>query len=444
MPGGLNTSTTLSPFDAAIRYARGLPDDTTVAVALSGGGDSVGLLAALCEAPCFQTRRVRLAAITVDHGLRPESAGEAVAMAEFCQARSIPHLTMSWQGDKPTSGLSDAARQARYRLLAEGVERLGADCLVTAHTLDDQLETVEMRRQRSDTSLRGLAGIAPATLFFGRLAVHRPFLGVRRADIRAFLGQHGIRWFDDPSNDNPHYERVRVRQSGQFTLDLEAIAAAADRRIAAAETAAAYVDAHVRMPLPLLFELPLPVDDDAGNLVLATLIAVAGGQPHLPGQEQLERLRDALLTKNAVSLGRTVVERRRQALYIGRDRRNLPALQLPPGDSVDWDGRFRVVNGSSAVVTIAPSIATGEQGEGVPSRVARRALATLADCSVPAHARAGLVVFPLLAPFETVLLSFDRTLSDALCRVLGRPVFPCFLGAGVETFPASGYKESGG
>jgi len=443
MPGGLNTSTTISPLDAATRYARGLPDDAAVAVALSGGGDSVGLLAALAETPCFRIRRIRLAAITVDHGLRPESAGEAAAMADFCHSLSIPHLIMTWQGDKPMSGLSEAARQARYRLLAEGVGRLGANCLLTAHTLDDQLETVEMRRRRSDTSPRGLAGIAPAALFFGRLAVHRPFLGVRRAAIRNDLRDGAIGWFDDPSNDNPRYERVRVRQSGEFALDLDAIAAAAERRVAAAEAAAAYIHTHVRMPVPLLFELPLPYDDDAGNLTLATLIAVAGGQTHLPGKEQLVRLRLALQMKSAVSLGRTVIERRKGVHYIGRDRRNLPSLTLAPGENVDWDGRFRVTRSAGATVAIEPWVVE-EVAKDVPARIARRAIATLPNCADLADNYPNMSTIPLLAPFETVLTSFDRSLADAMCRLLGRPLFPCFLGSGLETSPTPGYKEIGG
>lgn len=437
MPGGLNTSTTISPLEAARRYVLGLRDGATVAVALSGGGDSVGLLVALSETPSIRDRSVRLAAITVDHGLRPESAGEAAAMAEFCHKLSIPHLVLPWRGVKPATGVSQAARQARYRLLAEGVNRLGADCLVTAHTLDDQLETVEMRRQRSDTSLRGLAGIAPAALFFGTLAAHRPFLGVRRADIRDHLRAQATAWFEDPSNDNPHYERVRVRQSGHFALDAGAIAAAAQKRQALAEAAAGYVEAHVRMPLPLLFEISVPDNSEAGNLALATLISVAGGQTHLPGQEQLDRLHRVLQTENAVSLGRTVVERRKGALYIGRDRRNLPTLQLSSGESADWDGRFRVTNTSGKVLSVGPALETAPV-EGVPPRIARRALATLPDCALRGIEGAEGRARPILAPFETVLSCFDSALADALCRLSGRSLFPRFLSGGLETFPVKG------
>lgn len=433
MPRGLSGFATASPSEAATRYIDGLPDGVMVAVALSGGGDSVGLLSTLYETPCIRSGRVSLAALTVDHALRPGSADEAAAMAEFCGELSIPHLTLPWLGDKPKAGVSEAARDARYRLLAEGVERLRADCLVTAHTLDDQLETVEMRRRRSDTSPRGLAGIAPAALFFGRLAVHRPFLRVQRNDIRDHLSERGIRWFDDPSNDDPKYERVRVRLAGEFGLGPNEIAAAAERRSALAAAAAAYIEAHARMPLPLLFEIDVPDDVEAGDLALAMLIAVAGGQPHLPGQQQLERLKLSLRSPGAaVSLGRTVVERRKDRLFIGRDRRNLPVIEISPGEHAEWDGRLRIDNATPAAIAVAASV-NEVPPEGVPSRIAQRALATLPTCAMRGHAWQGVTVVPMLAPFETVLLSFDGALADALCLLLERPLFPRFLSFGVET-----------
>ncbi|HWU62349.1 MAG TPA: tRNA lysidine(34) synthetase TilS [Ensifer sp.] len=441
MPGGLTPFTALSPLEAAGRYIHALPEGAMVAVALSGGGDSVGLLTALHAANDRLAGRIRLAAVTVDHALRPQSADEATAMGDFCRTLSVPHVALVWEGEKPEAGVSEAARQARYHLLAEGARRLGVDCLVTAHTLDDQLETVEMRRQRSDTSLRGLAGIAPAALFFGGLAVHRPFLRVKRGEIRDMLAARGVGWFDDPTNDDPHYERVRVRQAGQFVLDAEAIAAAAHKRTTLSQEAADYLASHGRMPLPLLFELDLPQDSEAENLVLATLIAVAGGQTHLPGQEQLGRLRDMLLDRRgslSVSLGRTVVERRKDKLFIARDRRNLPTLRLPPGGSADWDGRFHVTNTSPAELTIGAMREREAAAAKVQGRIDRRALATLPDCAVPGHHEGKGTTRPLLAPFERVLTSFDRPLADALCRITGRPVFPAFLSAGVETFLVSG------
>ncbi len=441
MPGGLSEFPTISPLEAARRYLDGQPGGATVAVALSGGGDSVGLLVALIEAASQVARDIRIAAVTVDHGLRSESPDEALAMAEFCRLRSVPHLILPWTDVKPATGVSAAARQARYRLLAEGCQRLGADCLATAHTLDDQLETVEMRRLRSETSLRGLAGIAPAALFFGTLAVHRPFLCVLRADIRRYLTDKEISWFDDPSNENPKYERVRVRQAGRFVHDAADVLAAARRRTALAVAAGSYLLEHARMPLPMLFSLDLPPrngDQEAFALALAALIALAGGQTQLPGEEQLERLNDLSLLRGSnasLSVGRTVVERRRDVFFISRDRRNLPTLNIRAGEITVWDGRFRVAATPGSTVISDPYAAAGV-GQGLPPRIAQRAFATQPDpATVPSSGVAALDVSPYLALFETVLSSFDRSLADALCQLTGRPVFPDFMTRGLETFP---------
>ena len=92
-----------------------------------------------------------------------------------------------WQGEKPATGLQAAAREARYALLADAAEEMGAQCIVTAHTADDQAETVTMRQSRSQADAPGLAGMADGVLVDRRVWVLRPFLGLRRADIRDYL-----------------------------------------------------------------------------------------------------------------------------------------------------------------------------------------------------------------------------------------------------------------
>jgi tRNA(Ile)-lysidine synthase len=432
MPGGLTNTDFLPPLEAVSRYVDGMPDHAQVAVALSGGGDSLGLLVALHETLKQRSDGMGIRAITIDHGLRPEAATEAASMGDICRSRGIAHLTLRWDGPKPATGLADAARQARYMLLAEGVRRLGATCLVTAHTLDDQLETVEMRRRRSESSVRGLAGIAPAALFFGWLPVQRPFLGVRRADIRRFLEDRRVRWIDDPSNENRAAERVRIRQDGQFAMTAADIAAAGARRQETAEAAARLVRARVRMPMPMLFALDAPdlAEGEPFRLVLATLVAVAGGMTHLPGNQQLDHLLAALRSGGhgtSASLGRTVVEWRRGCLFIGRDRRNLPRLELSPGEDVIWDGRFRILNSAASGVTIVPGPLTASTIGGLPPRIARRAQAVMPDARERSGAVAKIDMHPYLAPFETVHSGFDVALSGALCAMTGRQALPYFL-----------------
>lgn len=420
MPEGLRSSVSLSPERAALDFARRLPDGAVVAVALSGGGDSVGLLVALHEAFRSEGRGLRLTAVTVDHALRPGSAAEAEAVGSLCARLSVLHDVVTWRGDKPKSGIMEAARAARYRLLLEACAGMGATCLVTAHTADDQVETVEMRLRRREDGSRGLSGIAPSSLFFGSRWVHRPFLSVRRSDIRHFLQTNGVAWIEDPSNDNRAFERVRVRQDGQLRRTAAEIAAYGDARAALAAETAELIRRCVTMPLPLLFAIDpaAGAGGDPFRLMLAMLIAVAGGQPHLPGAAQLDHLL-ARLGQGAASasLGRTVVERRRAFVFICRDRRNLPPGAMLPGEA--WDGRLVMGGAVRRDVLVNPETMTP-----VPRAVSRRALDTLPPGLFGDRGEWPATVLPYLAPFEMVLPVFDLPVAQALARLTGRRPFP--------------------
>lgn len=425
MPGRLSEALEVYPEEAAAQFLSSRRPGAVVVVALSGGGDSVGLLTALHDAAMRLAGSVKIAAITVDHGLRAASALEAAAMAAFCQSLSVPHLTRVWTGDKPSAGLLDAAREARYRLLVDGAEELGADCLVTAHTLDDQLETVEMRRARSEPGARGLAGIAPASLYGGRIWACRPFLAVRRAAIRAYLGSRGVGWIDDPSNEDLRFERVRLRRRGAFAMGPFEIASAQAQRQALSAKAADILDKRVSSPMPMLFTLDCTAEaDDAFRLAFAALIAVAGGQTHLPGGDAIARVLERLADGGrSVSLGRTVIERRGGIIHICRDRRNLPDLVLQRGETRVWDGRFLIGNATTLPVRVVAGLPDTGRG-GLPPRIAKRAASALPFPQGGADTADGLVIRPWLSPFETVLPGFDEALASRLCQLTGRAPLP--------------------
>lgn len=196
-----------------------------VGVAVSGGPDSVALLLLATAA-----RPGRIEAATVDHALRPESAQEATQVAELCEDLSVGHqiLTVDWPR-KPDTGIQERARAARYKLLGAWAQERGLQAVATGHHLDDQVETLVMRLNRG-SGVRGLAGMgAKGTVPGTRMPLLRPLLGWRRVELEQLCRDAGAETADDPSNNDPHYERVRVRQAlaGADWLDREGLAASA-------------------------------------------------------------------------------------------------------------------------------------------------------------------------------------------------------------------------
>lgn len=205
-----------------------------IGVAVSGGPDSVALLLLAAAASPG-----RVAAATVDHGLRPESAAEAAFVAGLCAKRDIAHATL--KPDSPIGGsLQAAARAARYSVLEAWREREGLDWLVTAHHLDDQAETVLMRLNRG----AGVAGLSGVRAINGR--VLRPLLGWRRAELAAIVAAAGIDPVDDPSNADPRFDRARLRQALARSdwLDPGPVARSA-AALAEAEDALAWTTGHL-------------------------------------------------------------------------------------------------------------------------------------------------------------------------------------------------------
>lgn len=186
-----------------------LATEPALVVAVSGGPDSMALLALVARWRVSMTQGPELVAVTIDHGLRPESAKEANAVKRHAREIGVRHRTLRWTGAKPKTGIQDAARAVRYRLLAEEAVRVGARKVLTAHTLDDQAETVLIRLMRG-SGLAGLAAMARESDMFGTTVV-RPLLDVPKARLLATLSKLGVLYADDPSNRDPRYTRARVR-----------------------------------------------------------------------------------------------------------------------------------------------------------------------------------------------------------------------------------------
>lgn len=202
-----------------------------IAVAVSGGPDSMALLA-LAHAT------VPTIAATVDHRLRPESGAEARMVADWCAANGIPHATfVPSDGWAPQSIQADA-RVLRYALLTDWARENGATVLLTAHHADDQAETFLMRAGRG-SGVTGLGGIRASRDDRG-ITIARPLLGWRRAELRALVDAQGLPSVDDPSNADPRFDRVRMRDwLSDAPIDARAVAQSA----AACAEAASALDA---------------------------------------------------------------------------------------------------------------------------------------------------------------------------------------------------------
>ncbi|WP_244598848.1 tRNA lysidine(34) synthetase TilS [Rhizobium tubonense] len=431
----MSENATESPEAAAAKFLGSLRKPAHILVAVSGGSDSIGLLVMLAD--CLKTfphPEITLSAATIDHGLRPESAAEAVVVAALCSRLGITHVTRRWEGDKPRSGLMAAAREARYELLADATADLGANVIVTAHTLDDQLETLAMRGARLADGEPGVGtGIADAVLFDRRIWVIRPLLACRRDNIRAYLTNREISWIDDPSNDDPHYERVRTRKYLATLKNLPTVPVYAGAARAAISAAAAdWLESHVIIHAAALAEIRTPgLDADSAVLAyaLSNLTAVLGGQSFGLGRERLRRILDFIGERSPGrrTSGGVVFDLRSSGLYMMRESRGIEPLVLAPGEHGVWDGRFEIVNGGATSVRVEPS---GNGGATALATTLPKAAVYRAGAVLPhiihlggqTSLGAGTIVHvaPYFAPFDRFLTRFDLCFANRLAISFGR------------------------
>jgi tRNA(Ile)-lysidine synthase len=302
----------------------GLEDLPGLVLAVSGGADSTALLmlAARWAQTLKKQRRASptLLAVTVDHGLRPEAKRETAAVKALAGRLGVAHRTLQWRGTKPKSGLQEAARIARYRLLAQAARSAGYEHILTAHTLDDQ----------AGMAYAAAVPMAPESSVF----VVRPFLPVPKMRLLATLQAAGIDHSEDPSNRDPRFTRPRLRalmphlaREGLDAFGLVRLAARLRRAEATVEFAVRAARAAlapgpwaegepIRLPLAQFRDLPAEV----ALRLLGRAIAHAGDE----GPVELGKLEDlyqALSTAPAAlrrTLAGAVITLRGERLVVER------------------------------------------------------------------------------------------------------------------------------
>ncbi len=394
---------TAAEFDGLMRAVGPFEARPRLAVAVSGGSDSLAL--ALLLDRWARRRHGTVVALTVDHGLRRGAAAEARRAGSWLAARGIAHRLLRWRPSAAAGdlrgGLQAAARGARYRLLADCCRREQILHLAIAHHRDDQAETFLLRLGRG-SGLDGLAAMSPVT---GRDGVRlvRPLLGIGRQRLAATLRRFRQPWIEDPSNRNPAHARVRMRAllpalAGEGVTSARLAATAGhlgrarvvlDDATAALLAAAAAADpaGFVRLDPAALFAAPAELSRRA----LAQCLMTVGGGDYAPRFERLARLHDALRVAvhggarrgatlagcRILWIGETLLICREPALAAGE----LPVRRAAP---LRWDNRFVLrVAGTTAGLTLRRL-----GGEGW--RQVAAAAPRLRDRAPPAPVRPGL------------------------------------------------------
>jgi tRNA(Ile)-lysidine synthase len=335
---------------AAVIKTLGIKEDFPLAIACSGGGDSMAL--SLLAKSALVGRKGRIVALTVDHGLRRESAKEARQVGAWLKKQGIVQVILPWKGKKPKRNIQEAARNARYKLMADYCAKHGIAHLLVAHHLEDQAETFLLRLARG-SGVDGLSAMAALTPMHG-LTLVRPLLAIPKAELLAYLKKRRQPYAHDPSNENEAFDRVKMRK---LLPQLQAAGLSAERLAKTAATMAR-ARAHLEEETGRFLNRAcvihaegyavlkhLSISEEIALRALSTLIMLVGGNEVKVRLRDLERLHGALKSPGfkGATLGGCVFAPHKATVLIYRELKGLaPSRAVKPGAPVMWDNRFEV------------------------------------------------------------------------------------------------------
>jgi tRNA(Ile)-lysidine synthase len=347
-----------APYEAVTGYfATDIPRH--VAVAVSGGSDSLSLLLLLKE---WRAKGGPLvSAVTVDHGLRPESLHEAEWVAQLCKEWDIPHQLLFWSGRESTGNLLDQARRARHEMLAQWAKEHGITHVLLGHTRDDQAETFVMRLARG-SGVDGLSAMRDRWTQ-NDVTFARPLLSIGRETLRDLLRSREQTWVEDPTNLDPSYERSRVREALPGLLDLgittqglaDVATRMADARAALhhAMIQAARKIVRVEMGDVLIERTPfceLPTET-ARRMLLAALLWISGAD-YPPRSKALSAVLDAVFRGESMTLHGCDLRSQASQFRITREAAALTDVSAGIGEI--WDGRWCIEGPEVAGARVKP------------------------------------------------------------------------------------------
>lgn len=355
--------------DAALaRLFAPVAGQQALALAVSGGPDSLALMLLARRWADAQPRKPRLFVYSLDHGLRPEAAGEVAMVLAEAERLGMTGRGLVWSGPRPETGVQEAARLARYRLIGAAMGGDGVEILTTAHHRADQAETILMRLAHG-SGLEGLKGMSGFAQVEG-VRVFRPLLEVEPQALAALVAEAGLVAAQDPGNHDIAYERVRWRRLlpalAEEGLDGAALsrfaARMAEADLALSQVADAAFAELVRLDGFGAASLPAAaftaLSPAIGRRVLGRVLTIVGGRQKPRALGQVERLFEQIVTQSlprGTTLLGAVTRIKGEALVVAREPgRALPeARPLPPQSALVWDERFRIANVSNQTGLVA-------------------------------------------------------------------------------------------
>ncbi|ATQ41404.1 tRNA lysidine(34) synthetase TilS [Caulobacter mirabilis] len=310
-----------------------------LAVAFSGGGDSLALL--LAARAWADAHGRRLLVLTVDHGLNPDSTAWTERCALTAERLGLAFRALRWERDKPATGLPAAARAARHALLAEAAREAGARVVLMGHTADDLREAAAMRDEGSTVGDPAEWSPSPVWPAGRGVFLLRPLLAQGRAELRDWLRERGETWIDDPANADVRYARARARLQAPSppTAPSAAIAPPVYATLAGGA---------------------LRLERSAASAHVAAACLCAAGTSRPPRGDRLARLVERLRSTDAftATLAGARVEALDDQVLFTREageaaRGGLAPIRLVPGETAVWDGRFELT-AATAALTVRP------------------------------------------------------------------------------------------
>lgn len=314
-----------------------------IAVGVSGGADSLALALRLNDWAKKNGKKV--VALSVDHGLRPESRSEVEYVAELMAKFGIEHHILTWLGEKPQKGIEEAARRARYDLVLGWCRENGVSCYATGHHMRDQAETFLLRLIRG-SGVYGLSGMLPVSSMQG-VTIIRPQLDDNPEDLRAYLTKRAVCWVEDPSNRCDDFLRVKIRK---FLPTLEQVLGLDGKRLASTCATLANTRNFIESEIGDIMFRYVQNYDDVGMKILCSqfkslhkelqfrllsaMIKIVGEQAYAPESEEISRVCQTLNSENyqGRTLGGCEIFVAQQSIWVVKEAKNPTVLSKSAWD----------------------------------------------------------------------------------------------------------------